>query len=114
MMNPAAFVRGIDNPDLIQFCENCRKTTCKNGLCEEYAERYYEIYGRNTMRGGRLPRKLELFGVSMTVKEWAEFAGLGRTTIYTRLSQGMSLQDALGGLREEDVMELRMTKAITE
>lgn len=45
---------------------------------------------------GNNPRYIEHNGLTMCVKEWAEYLGVGRKAIHARLRRGWTIERALG------------------
>lgn len=99
-----------NHPDLIAICMACSRDDC-TGECIKYRNKHRELLGlpqleetdekprrakqekRTGPKRGRI--KIAAFGKEMTLKEWAAETGMGYHTLHTRLSSGMSPEEAL-------------------
>lgn len=101
-----------DCPELIAFCQRCTRPEC-DGLCDEYADRYRQIYGlpervhartdpkpRKQSKGAYVRRTYEAFGHVHTLQEWANIVGLSYQTLWSRLDRGMDIESALNPHRD--------------
>lgn len=89
--NEGTYVKYANEPEMIEFCAQCKRPTCKRGICPEYREYYDELY-KNKLPYGK---QYEYNGEAHTIVEWALKMGMSYNKIYHRLARGEDIAQAL-------------------